>query len=648
MRRPKQPSLPEVHGSVAVQRSSTFWRRLFTFTGPAFLVSVGYMDPGNWATDLAAGSQYGYRLLWVILLSNLMAIHLQTLAARLGLVTRRDLAQACRDHYPLPVVWVLWIICEIAIAACDLAEVLGAGIALRLLFGIPLLWGVIITAFDVLLLLALQSYGMRKIEAVIVCMVATIGACFAVEMFLSRPEIGPIFRGLAPGWVRGGELYLAIGIIGATVMPHNLYLHSALVQSRAVERTEFGLREGVRFNFFDSVIALNGAFLVNAAILVLAAAAFFRSGHHEVASLEDAHSLLEPLLGTVIAPIAFAVALLASGQSSTITGTLAGQIVVEGFVALRMRPWLRRLLTRLIAIVPAVLVILWAGDRGADALLIFSQVILSLQLPFAVVPLVHFTNDRRKMGIFATPLWGRVLAWVVAGLIIVLNVKLVAETLWTGFAQGSLVVLWVMLPATVVLTPLIAWMIVEPLWRGWRERRRMYVPTPELPALEATLPRHYRRVTLALEATPRDAGILAGVIPLVRAAGAELLLIHVVESATARYVGEIVDDEEARHDTDYLERVAARLRAAGLPCSTHMGAGDPSEEIARIAEQEHADLIVAGTHGHRWLGDLFHGSTVSDLRHTTSIPVLTLRALPPAAAGEGEAPAEPPAPAAAT
>src|SRR6267142_1281818 len=348
------------------------------------MVSVGYMDPGNWATDLAAGARFGYRLIWVILISNLMAILLQTLSARLGIVTGRDLAQACRDHYPRPIVWLLWILCEIAIAACDLAEVLGSAIALHLLFGIPILAGVLITAFDVMLLLLLQSFGIRKMEAFILVLVATIGGCFAVEMFLSNPPVGQIIKGFVPHGLSGEALYIAIGIIGATVMPHNLYLHSALVQSRAVERSKAGLKEATKYNLIDSVVALNAAFFVNAAILILAAAAFHNSGHHNVARLEEAHELLKPLLGYAIAPVAFAVALLAAGQSSTITGTLAGQIVMEGFVRMRLRPWLRRLVTRSIAIIPAVVVILWKGDEAVDGLLVLSQVILSLQLSFAV------------------------------------------------------------------------------------------------------------------------------------------------------------------------------------------------------------------------------------------------------------------------
>jgi manganese transport protein len=625
-------SLPEVHSSVRIMEGTTFWRRLRGFTGPAFMVSVGYMDPGNWATDLAAGARYGYRLIWVILLSNLMAILLQTLSARLGIVTGRDLAQACRDHYPRPVTWVLWVLCEIAIAACDLAEVLGSAIALHLLFGLPILWGVVITAFDVMLLLVLQGYGIRKMEALIIVLVATIGGCFAVEMILSKPPLGQVMTGFVPTKLSGDALFIAIGIIGATVMPHNLYLHSALVQSRQVARSVKGIREATRFNLIDSVVALNGAFFVNAAILVLAASAFHTSGHHEVATLEEAHALLAPLLGSSLAPIAFAVALLAAGQSSTITGTLAGQIVMEGFVHVRMRPWLRRLVTRGIAIVPAVAVILWSQRHGqsesiaVDTLLILSQVILSLQLSFAVVPLIHFTSNRRRMGEFATPWWGQILAWLAAGIIMVLNLKLVIDTIGDGLRSGSAAVKWGLLPAACLCVPLLLWIMVEPLWRKLMNGgEATAVPTPKLPTEVTQLGGTYRKIGVALEATPRDQQILAAVLPLVKAAGAEVVLIHAIESGTARFIGSTVMDQEARDDTDYLDRVCEQLRAAGLNCTARVVAGDPAREVARMAEQENVDLIVTGSHGHRLLGDLFHGSTTSELRHRTKIPVLTIR-----------------------
>ena len=619
------PSLPESHRSVPVLKGTSTWRRLLTFTGPAFMVSVGYMDPGNWATDLAGGAQYGYRLIWVILMANIMAVHFQTLSARLGLIYGKDLAQACRDNYPRPVVWVLYLLCEIAIAACDLAEVLGSAIALNLLFHIPLLWGVLITAFDVMVFLALQSYGIRKLEAFVLALVATIGLCFALEMFLSHPPLGAVAAGFIPGGLSSGALYIAIGIIGATVMPHNLYLHSALVQSRAVERTSAGLKEGAKFNLIDTVVALNAAFFVNAAILVLAASAFHRTGHTQVGSLQEAHSLLAPLLGSAVAPIAFAVALLAAGQSSTITGTLAGQIVMEGFINIRLRPWLRRLMTRLLAIIPAVGVLLVMGDAGADTLLILSQVILSLQLPFALVPLIHFTGDRRKMGEFATPVWGRVAAWSSAGLLIALNFKLVGESLLEGVRTGNPVVQYLLAPLTLGLVPLLGWMIMQPVLRRIPERAKVPLLTPSIPAFEVRAGHIYKKMAVCLETSEQDEPLLAQVLPLVGAAGAEVVLIHVAESAPARFLGHGVLDEEARDDSDYLERIAEKIRAAGLRCLTRIGAGEPEHEIARIAEEERVDLIIAGSHGHKFFGDIFHGSTVSQLRHMTKIPVLSIR-----------------------
>ena len=619
------PSLPESHRSVPILKGSSVWRRLLTFTGPAFMISVGYMDPGNWATDLAGGARYGYRLIWIILIANIMAIHFQTLSARLGLIQGKDLAQACRDHYSRPVAWALYLLSEIAIAACDLAEVLGSAIALNLLFHMPLLWGVLLTAFDVMVFLALQSYGIRKLEAVVLALVATIGLCFALEMFISHPPVMDVLGGFIPHALSGGALYIAIGIIGATVMPHNLYLHSALVQSRAVERTHDGLKEGAKFNLIDTLAALNAAFLVNAAILVLAASAFHKTGHTGVGSLKEAHALLAPLLGSTVAPIAFAIALLAAGQSSTITGTLAGQIVMEGFIAVRLRPWQRRLMTRLLAIIPAVAVILWMGDLGVDTLLILSQVVLSLQLPFALVPLIHFTSDRKKMGEFATPWWGIIAAWVSAGLLMALNFKLVFDSLMDGIRAGNPVVQFLLAPLAAGLMPLLGWLILAPVLRKIPERLMAPLPTPAIPKFEIQAGHIYKRMAICLEASAQDEPLLAQVLPLAGAAGAEVLLIHVAESAPARFLGQGVLDEEARGDTDYLERIAGKIRSAGLACRTRLGAGEPEHEIARIAKEEGVDLIIAGSHGHKILGDIFHGSTVAQLKHLTTIPVLSIR-----------------------
>ena len=428
------PSLPEVHHSVPVAAGRGWLRRFLAFAGPGYLVSVGYMDPGNWATDLAGGAKFGYALIWVILLSNLMAIFLQTLCVRLGLATGRDLAQACREQYPKPVAYVLWFLCEIAIIACDLAEVIGSAVALNLLFGLPLVWGVLITGFDVMLLLAAMHFGFRKIEAIVLVLVSTVALCFAVQVFLSTPDWGGVALGMLVPTMPGREaFYIALGILGATVMPHNLYLHTALVQTRDVAPTSEGRRHAIRYNTIDTVIALGAAFFVNAAILVVAAAVFHRAGLHDVSELQEAHRLLAPLLGVPIASTAFAVALLASGQSSTITGTLAGQIVMEGFLRIRIRPWLRRLITRLLAIGPAVLLISASGGKDTVALLVFSQVVLSMQLSFAIFPLMGFTSDRRLMGEFANPLWVKLLGYAICTLIATLNLALLYQTIGAGW-----------------------------------------------------------------------------------------------------------------------------------------------------------------------------------------------------------------------
>ncbi|MEO8504115.1 MAG: Nramp family divalent metal transporter [Acidobacteriota bacterium] len=440
-------SLPEVHSTVAVPQGGGWARRFLSFAGPAYLVSVGYMDPGNWATDLAGGAKFGYTLLWVVLLSNLMAIFLQTLCARLGVASGRDLAQACRSEYSRPVAVVLWILCEVAIIACDLAEVVGSAVALYLLFGIPLVIGVLITGFDVMLLLAAMHFGFRKIEAIVITLVATVAACFAIQLFLSQPEWAALAVGLVVPRIPDAEaFYIALGILGATVMPHNLYLHSALVQTRDVAPSSAGKQQAIRHNTVDTVIALGAAFFVNAAILVVAAAVFNRGGYHEVSELQEAHRLLAPLLGAPIASTAFAVALLASGQSSTITGTLAGQIVMEGFLDIRVRPWLRRMVTRLLAIVPAVILIAVSGGKNTVGLLVFSQVILSMQLSFAIFPLMKFTSDRKLMGEFANPRWVKILGYGICSLIAGLNLYLLYGAIgasWLALLVALAVAFWV-------------------------------------------------------------------------------------------------------------------------------------------------------------------------------------------------------------
>ena len=426
----KDVSLPEVHGSVPVPVGAGFWRKLFAFAGPGYLVAVGYMDPGNWATDIAGGARYGYTLLSVVMISNLIAILLQAMAARLGIASGRDLAQACRDSYSRPVTIGLWLLAELAIAATDLAEVLGAAIALNLLFGLPLIIGVCLTALDVLVVLYLQQHQFRYVEVLVVLLILGIASAFAVELFFSRPSVAGVLAGFVPTTriLRDSEmLYIALGILGATVMPHNLYLHSSIVQTRKYGDDDASRRAAIRFATIDSTVALSSALFINSAILVVAAATFHGTGYQDIADISDAYEMLTPLLGTSLASTLFAVALLFAGQNATITGTLAGQIVMEGFLSLRLRPWLRRLITRLIAIVPAVVVIVAYGERGTGALLVLSQVILSLQLPFAVFPLVRFASDRRKMGPFVTPRWMRALAWPVALVIALLNVWLLVQ-----------------------------------------------------------------------------------------------------------------------------------------------------------------------------------------------------------------------------
>jgi manganese transport protein len=627
------PSLSEVHGSVEIPRQLTFWRRFLAFSGPAYLISVGYMDPGNWATDIAAGSKFGYRLLWVLVMSNLMAILLQSFSARIGIVTGMDLAQACRAMFSRRVSWALWILAEIAIAACDLAEVLGSAIGLQLLFGMPLLLAVFVTALDTFVLLLLHHKGVRLMEAFILCLVLTIGICLAIEVFLSNPHWGSMAVGLVPTLPGPGALFLAIGILGATVMPHNLYLHSALVQSRRVRNTPAGLRSGIRFNTLDSVVALNGALLVNAALLILAGATFFKAGLFNIAEIQDAYKLLEPLLGHRIAPIAFAVALIAAGQSSTITGTLAGQVVMEGFVHIRLRPLVRRLLTRALAIIPAVLTIVFFGERATGNLLLLSQVVLSLQLSFAVIPLIQIASDRRWMGQYVVSKWMQAAGWLVALVIAVLNLKLVYDGIvdWlTGSGRYAWMLGLVTLPVVLGLVWLLGYVIVKPIL----ERRRnepvvalagVHGPTA-IP--EIVPPRSPRLIAAALDFSWADKVVVSYAVTLARAAGrgAKVMLFHVVESGGALVMGGDSRDREAEADQERLKLYAAELTELGVEAEYDLGFGDPPEELAKLVEQHKPDLIVLGSHGHRGLGDMVHGTSVERLRHKVKVPVMVIPA----------------------
>ena len=616
-------SLAEVHASVDTSQK-TGWRRLFAFMGPAYLVSVGYMDPGNWATDIAGGSQFGYSLIWVLLMSNLIALLLQSLSARLGIVRGRDLAQASRETYSRPVNLSLYLLAEIAIAACDLAEVLGMAIGLNLLFGIPLLWAVCITVLDTFLLLFLINFGMRKMEAFILGLIAVIGMAFLAEMIFAAPNAGEIVKGFIPSIPSDQALYIAIGIIGATVMPHNLYLHSSLVQTRKFGTASADLRRAIRYNIFDSTIALNLAFFVNAAILILAASTFFKNGLFEVSEIQDAHQFLAPLLGTEWAPKLFAVALICAGQSSTLTGTLAGQIVMEGYLNIRIAPWIRRLLTRLIAIVPAFLTIYYAGEDSTGDLLVLSQVILSLQLGFAIIPLIHFVSDKEKMKEFVIPGYVKTLAWLSATVIVGLNVRLVAQQIemWMGAAQNPFV-LWVtVIPVTLAAGVLLLYITFKP-FIGKRIPRVPALPHETLKQIKELEMKPYRRIAVAIDFSSTDKSIGHAIAQ--GGLEADYLLIHIVETAGALMMGSDIKDFETGKDAESLRNYADELKSRGYRCELKIGFGNPKKAIPEAVNAFQADLLVMGAHGHVGLKDLIFGTTVNAVRHKVKIPVLIVR-----------------------
>ena len=618
-------SLAEVHSSVGTSQV-TFWRRMFAFAGPAYLVSVGYMDPGNWATDLEGGARFGYQLLWVLVMSNAMAILLQTLSARLGIVTGRDLAQACRETYPRRVTMALWALCEVAIAACDLAEVLGAAIALNLLFHIPLLIGVLLTAADTLLILWFQSFGIRTMEAFVLSLIAVIACCFLIEVIWAKPSMAEMAGGLLPQLNRQ-SLYVAISILGATVMPHNLYLHSALVQTRHISRTEQAKRTACKYNLIDSAVALNGAMFVNLAILVLAAAVFFKHGV-VVTEIQQAHELLAPLLGTGAASVIFAVALLASGQSSTLTGTMAGQIVMEGFLNFRMRPWLRRLVTRALAIIPAALTIYIAGDKSTFGLLILSQVILSMQLPFAVIPLIHFTSDPSRMGAFRNKTWVLVLSWTTAAIIVGLNLRLAGMALMDWAASAGAwrpLVLAVTLPVAGALLVLLGWVTIEPAITH-RRLGSEPVTLPEVAGAEAEAAPVYQRILLPLDHTPLDRLAVSHAAAMARLHGAKIFLLHVEEGVTSQIYGKDSSTAEVEAGERYLNRIAESLRAQGIAVETEIShSASPRKEIVRYAREVKPDLVIMGAHGHGGLKDLIFGTTINPVRHKLDAPMLIVR-----------------------
>jgi len=619
-------SLEEVNSSVNTTSGGSI-KRLLAFLGPAYMISVGYMDPGNWATDIAGGSKFGYALLWVLLMSNMMALLLQSLSARLGVVRQLDLAQASRSSYHPVVNFCLWILAEIAIAACDLAEVLGMAIGLQLLFGLPLIWGVTLTVLDTLLLLVLQSYGMRKIEAFIIALVAIIGVSFLMEMIWAKPAVGELMKGFIPSLPSDEALYIAIGIIGATVMPHNLYLHSSLVQTRRIDTSEKGIWSAIKYNFIDSAIALNAAFFVNSAILILAASTFFRAGMFEVSDIQDSYKFLAPLTGTKWASILFGVALVAAGQSSTITGTLAGQIVMEGYLNLRIAPWLRRLITRLIAIIPAYIVILLYGENKTGELLVFSQVVLSLQLGFAVIPLIHFTSDKVKMGVFVIKPWVRIAAWVIAFIIVSLNVKLVYQEVqnWLQNAGEYAWLIYVLvIPLCLATGGLLLYITFKPLLDRRRQERNAKLPHgtgSELLDLDKPI---YQKITISIDFSSIDNLAIRSALSQ-GGKYATYQLVHVVETAGALWYGSEIADRESGEDKLALQKYVDQLVIQGYRVEMEIGFGNPRKVIPEIVGKFKSDLLVMGAHGHKWAKDLVFGATVDTVRHRVNIPVLIVR-----------------------
>ena len=618
-------SFEEYHSSIDTVNVKNPWRRFLAFLGPAYLVSVGYMDPGNWATDIAGGSKFGYALIWVIILSNITAILLQSHSARLGLVTGKDLAQFSRTYYRPKLNFVFWIFAEIAIAATDLAEVLGMAIGLNLLFGLNMLVGVSLSMFDTLIIMFLIKKGMRMLEAIIIGLISIIGISFLIELFFSRPSIPGILSGIIPSLPGPGALYIAIGIIGATVMPHNLYLHSSLVQTRKFHNDKAGIGKAIRYNFFDTTIALNLALFVNAAILILAASTFFKSGHHEVEDITQAHRMLEPLLGSVLAPLLFAIALIASGQSSTLTGTLTGQIIMEGYLNLRIQPWLRRLITRSLAAIPAFITILVAGASMAGPLLILSQVILSLQLGFAIVPLTHWVSSRKIMGDFKIKLFTILVTWLAVMLIVVLNVKLVYDTLQSLILEGKhpWLVFGIILPAVLAAFILLVYIIVEPYITI--KIPSMFQPTHEPPPeLELTGTKGFKKIAISIDFSESDNRALSFAVNQ-GGKSAEYFLIHVVESAGARMMRSEIFDSETEEDRAFLERYSDQLKIAGYTNTPVLDYGLARNVLPQVVNRLGVDLLVMSSHRKGFLHHLIKGTTISQVQKRISIPLIILK-----------------------
>ena len=612
-------SLSEVHQSIDTTGKKRGWRKMLSFLGPAYLISVGYMDPGNWATDLAGGSKFGYSLIWVLLMSNLMALLLQGLSARLGIVRGRDLAQANREAYPRFVNLALYLLAEVAIAACDLAEVLGMSIGIQLLTGLPLIWGVSITILDTFLLLYLQKMGMRKMEAFIISLVAVIAISFLVEIIFAGPVIGEIAHGFIPSALSDEALYIGIGIIGATVMPHNLYLHSALVQTRKIDRSNAGIKQALKFNRIDTTIALNLAFLVNAAILILAATVFFKTGNSQVAEIKEAHRLLPSFLGN-LAPKLFAIALIAAGQSSTITGTLAGQIIMEGYLSLRINPWVRRLLTRLLAIIPALIVIIIYGEEKVNSLLVLSQVILSLQLGFAIIPLIHFVSDKKTMGDFVISPITKITAWAIAGILVFLNLSMLTNEVASSWSATTVFSKIGFISLGSLSFALLLYILLFPLFKTVQKSASIQMH-PDLEVInQLTIP-EFKIIAIALDFSDKDQKLLSFAIGQGKE-NTRYVLVHVVESASAKLLGTDSDDYETRKDKERMDWYVSQLQQRGYLVEGHLGFRNRAKEIVRIVKELNADMLVAGAHGHTGLKDFIYGETVNTVRHELKIPVL--------------------------
>ncbi len=619
MENKSQKSLEEVHSSVHTS-SKIGWRKLFAFIGPAYMISVGYMDPGNWATDIEGGSKYGYSLIWVLVMSNLIALLLQSHCVRLGVVAGKDLAQASKSHYSKFVNFFLYILAEIAIAACDLAEVVGMAIGIHLLFpSISLLGGVCITVLDSFVLLFLLNAGIKKLEAFIISLVAIIGVSFFIQLIIAKPDVVEISKGLIPGIADENALYIAIGIIGATVMPHNLYLHSSLVQTRQFERTPTEIKKAIRFNIIDSAVALNLALFVNAAILIIAATTFFNTGV-EVTEIQDAHKMMAPMLGSTLAPLLFAVALIAAGQSSTVTGTLAGQVIMEGYLNLRLQPWIRRLLTRLIAIVPAFLTIYFLGEDKTGDLLVLSQVILSLQLGFAIIPLIHFVSDKKKMGEFVIPLWQKIASWISVSVIVFLNCQMLFQkvTNWLSESNYAFIIWITVVPFMLFCLGVLFYIIFEPMLSK-SKKDKTYHFHGELQKISFETPKPYSTIAITVDFSASDNKAINKALQL-GGTQANYRLIHILESTNAVMYGADTNDEESREDNKNLEAYKKQLMDQGYQCESLLGYGRPQTVIPELVKD--CDLLVMGTHGHKTLKDLLFGTTVESVRHKISIPLV--------------------------